>query len=99
VLANAASVVASVRQVEAAEAYARGDVARAQAIIEGNVRDLQAAATAAPAAAPKLAAQWRAYETDQRSFAASAPASDQGRAAAKSSAAKNLYNHSRAAGF
>jgi Ca-activated chloride channel family protein len=99
VLANAASVVASVRQVEAAEAYARGDVARAQAIIDKNVRDLQAAATAAPAAAPALAAQWRSYETDQRSFATAPPASDLGRSAAKASAAKNVYNHSRAYGF
>jgi Ca-activated chloride channel family protein len=98
VLANAVSVVASYREIEAAEAYQRGDTARAQALIEGNVQDLNAAATAAPAAAPALAAQARAYEGDRRAFAAP-PSSDQGRAAAKAAAAKNLANDARAIGF
>ena len=95
VLANATSVLASIRQIEAAEAYTRGDNARAQALINDNVRDLKAAATAAPAAmAPRIAAQWRDVQADQAAFAAP-PSSDKGRSAAKASAAKNLYNSDR----
>ena len=95
VLANATSVLASIRQIEAAEAYARGDGARAQALIDDNVRDLKAAEKAAPAAAaPRMRAQWRDVQADQAAFAAP-PSSDKGRAAAKSSAAKNLYNNDR----
>jgi Ca-activated chloride channel family protein len=98
VLANATSVLASVRQVQAAEAYARGDQRHAQALIEDNVRDLQAAATAAPSAAPALARQMNDYRAEQKAFAAS-PASDSGRAAAKASRAKNQFNNDRAFGF
>ena len=95
VLANATSVVASLRQIEAAAAYARGDSARAQAIVDQNMRDLAAAATAAPAAAPMLAAQAAEYAGNKRAFAK--PASDEGRAAAKAAAAKNISNEGRAA--
>jgi Ca-activated chloride channel family protein len=98
VLANATSVIASAREIQAAEAYQRGDKAGAQALIDQNMRDLAAAATAAPAAAPRLMAQRRAYEGDQHAFAAP-PASDVGRAAAKSAAEKNLANGSRQVGF
>jgi len=92
VLANATSVVASARQIEAADAYAHGDGARAQALIDQNVHDLTVAAAAAPTAAPALAAQWREYEGDKRLFAGEASSSDRGRAAAKATAAKNVSN-------
>ncbi len=92
VLANAASVLASAREIEAAAAYARGDQRQAQALIDQNGVELQAAASAAPsAAATALAAQQRAYEGDRRAFAAP-PSSDVGRSAAKASAAHNFGN-------
>jgi Ca-activated chloride channel family protein len=99
VIANATSVLASYRQIQAAEAYSRGETGRAQALIDDNMRDLAAAATAAPAAAPALEAQQRAYEKDRKTFAAAPPASDVGRAAAKAAAAKNLDNTVRNSGF
>ena len=94
VLANATSVLASTRQIEAAAAYARGDDARAQALIEQNVSDLRAAAAVAPAAAAPLQAQVAEYEGNRRSFAAPR-GSDVGRAAAKAVTEKNLYNNDR----
>jgi Ca-activated chloride channel family protein len=99
VLANAASVLASAREIEAAAAYAQGDTTRARALIDQNVVELAAAASAAPAAAaPALAAQAHAYEGDRRAFAAP-PSSDMGRAAAKAAAAKNAGNASRALAY
>jgi Ca-activated chloride channel family protein len=98
VLANAASVLASARQIEAADAYARGDGARAQALIDENMKELAVAATAAPAAAPALEAQQRAYARDRAAFAAP-PSSEHGRAAAKAAAEQNMANGTRAAGF
>jgi Ca-activated chloride channel family protein len=98
VLANATSVLASARQIEAVEAYERGDVARAQALVDKNVAELAAAATAAPAAAaPALMAQQRAYTETKRAFAA--PRSDRTSAAAKAGAAKDFSNLGRNAGF
>ncbi len=98
VLANAASVVASLRQIEAAAAYARGDEKGAQALINQNVRDLQVAAAAAPAAAAPLRKQMAAYESNRAAFAAPR-FSEAGRAAAKSVTEKNMDNSNRAAGF
>jgi Ca-activated chloride channel family protein len=98
VLANATSVIASAREIQAAEAFSRGDKAGAEALIDQNMLDLKAAATAAPAAAPRLMAQHRAYERDRGAFAA-APSSDEGRAAAKAAAEKNIANGSREVGF
>ncbi len=96
VLANAASVLASAREIEAAAAYARGDDKQAKALIDQNVVELAVAASAAPAAAATaLAAQQRDYERDRRAFAAP-PSSDSGRSAAKAAAAKNLGNAGRA---
>jgi len=97
VLANATSVLASARQIEAAEAYERGDVARAQTLVDQNVRDLAAAATAAPSAAPALMAQQRAYTETKRAFAA--PRSNHTNAAAKAGAAKDFSNLGRNAGY
>ncbi|APR86698.1 hypothetical protein A7982_12047 [Minicystis rosea] len=97
VLANATSVLASARQIEAAEAYARGDTARAQALVDRNMHELQAAATAAPAAAPALAAQARAYDESKRVFAEKP--SPRAAAHAKSSAEKDFSNLGRNAAY
>jgi Ca-activated chloride channel family protein len=97
VLANATSVLASVRQIEAAAAYARGDSGRAQALIDQNVAELAAVATAAPSAAPALQAQASSYGTARRVFAA--PPSATGNAAAKAGAARDFDNLGRSAAF
>lgn len=97
VIANATSVLASARQIEAAEAYERGDVARAQALTDQNMLELKAAATAAPAAAPALEAQARAYDGNKRAYAA--PRSPAGAAAARAGAAKDFGNLGRNAAF
>jgi Ca-activated chloride channel family protein len=94
VFANATSVLASVRQIEAAEAYERGDSARAQALTDQNLHELQAAASAAPAAAaPALMEQSRTYADSKRAFAA--PPSPKAAAAAKAGAARDFDNVSR----
>jgi Ca-activated chloride channel family protein len=98
VFADAVSALASLRQLEATEAYNRGDGARAQALIQANVNDLQAAASAAPA--PKAAALQRQeadYEVSRRAFAAAPPMSEAGKAAAKAGAAKDIANVGRSA--
>jgi hypothetical protein len=59
-------------------------------------REIEAAA--APSAAPKLAAQAKAYEGDRKAFRAP-PSSEHGRAAAKAAAAQNLANDARSVGF
>ncbi|MBX3188810.1 MAG: VWA domain-containing protein [Labilithrix sp.] len=96
VLASAASVLASRRQMEAANAYAQGDVARAAQITADNERALASAEAAAPASvATALGAQRKSYEEMKKSFAATPPRSDKGRAAAKAAAAKEMGNLSR----
>jgi Ca-activated chloride channel family protein len=94
VIANATSVLASTRQLAAAEAYERGDVARAQAIVDQNMRDLQAAAAAAPPAArPQLAEQAKAYDGARTTFAA--PRSAAAAAKTKAAAAQDFNNLGR----
>jgi len=94
VLANAVSVLASARQIEAAAAYERGDTATARTLIEGNEHDLAAAASAAPApAAAALMQQQAAYGETKRTFAA--PASPKSHAAAKAGAARDFDNMNR----
>jgi Ca-activated chloride channel family protein len=98
IFADATSVLASVRQLEATAAYEKGDTARAGAIIQENVVALRAAAAAAPpAAAPALTAQASAYDGAQRELQAAAPGSDRGKAAAKAAAEKDVANLSRRA--
>ncbi len=90
------SAIASVRQLEAAEAYAKGDKARANEIIEKNKMDLDGAAAMAPEdMANGLRKQKRGYGATQDIFRRSAPASAEGRAAAKESAAKDAANLDR----
>jgi Ca-activated chloride channel homolog len=96
VLASAVSVIASLRQMEATEAYNRGDGKRAQALIEENESQLAAAATAAPAPAAEALERQRAdYGASKSAFAKAAPKSDEGKAAAKAGAARDIANMSR----
>lgn len=96
VFASAMSIVASRRQLEAADAWQKGDGRRAQALIEQNVAELNAVAAAAPsAAATSLFQQARDYETTKKAFAASPPRSAAGNFAAKAAAAKDVSNLSR----
>jgi Ca-activated chloride channel family protein len=98
VFASAISVIASRRQIEATEAYQRGDVVRAQGLIDQNVFELNAAATAAPAAAAtSILQQVSAYETTKKALAAAPPKSAAGNAAAKAATAQDIGNMSRRA--
>ena len=96
VLASATSVVASQRQIEAANAYASGDVTRAAQIAEKNEQALAAAMVAAPApAASSLDTQMKAYRSMRQGFATVSPKSAEGRAAAKEAAVKDMGNMNR----
>ncbi|MBL8607899.1 MAG: VWA domain-containing protein [Myxococcales bacterium] len=98
VLASATSVIASQRQLEAAQAYTDGDVKKAEGLILQNLADLNAARAAAPApAAAALDKQARAYEEDEKTFRAGP--SDQGRTRAKAAAEKNIGNLTRKEAF
>jgi Ca-activated chloride channel family protein len=90
------SAIASIRQLEAAEAYAKGDTARANELIEENKLELEGAAAAAPAPmAKRIRKQKDGYADTQGRFGRSAPASAEGRAAAKESAAQDSANLDR----
>lgn len=100
VFASATSVIASKRQLEAASAYARGDVATATRLTAQNEAALGSALAAAPpAAAPALTAQMNAYSAQKQGFTSFRPQSAEGKAAAKSAAAKDLGNLNRASSF
>jgi Ca-activated chloride channel homolog len=92
------SVIASRRQLEAAQAYQQGDARRAQALIDQNVTELQAAAAAAPApAATAILNQVQAYESTKKAFVAAKPKSDEGNAAAKAATKRDFDNMARSA--
>jgi Ca-activated chloride channel family protein len=96
VFASATSALASIRQMEAAEAYSNGDVGRAQQLIDGNIAALATAQAIAPAPrAAALAKQQKEYEESKQSFAAEASGSMAGKKAAKASAAKSFANSYR----
>jgi Ca-activated chloride channel family protein len=98
VLATVTSVLASRRQIEAAEAYSKGDVRRADTLAAENLRSLRAAAVAAPRpAAASLEKQIAEVERAQSGFRAFAPESSGGKAAAKSVVAKEQSNAARSA--
>lgn len=96
VYASCISALASVRQLEAAERYRRGDRDGALSLIDENARDLEAAAAAAP---PEVAAglmrQKGSYDDAQKRFATAAPGSEEGRAAAKRETEKDAKNLAR----
>ena len=99
VFARSTSVVASARELEANDAYQAGDSARAQALIEKNVADLDSAARAAPAAAAPLRQQAAAYRAQKKSFAEAPSDSSAGQAAAKHAATRDFDNMNRNVGF
>jgi Ca-activated chloride channel family protein len=93
VFANATSVIASKRQLEANEAWGRGDTARAEALTTQNLAALATAAAAAPSAvADGLHRQSGAYDTQAKAFATIAPTSEAGRIKAKAAAEKDNSN-------
>jgi Ca-activated chloride channel family protein len=96
VYANSMSAVASARQLEATEAYGRGDTARAQQLIDDNLRQLAEARAEAPGAAGEaLDSQADGYRKEKEAFAAAPPASPEGRAAAKRSTERDAANLGR----
>jgi Ca-activated chloride channel family protein len=95
VLASATSAISSQRELEAAEAYARGDQVRAQQLIQQSIGALSRAAAAAPApAAAKLERQAKAYDDHLKAFSAP-PSSDFGKRAAKAAASTESSNLGR----
>lgn len=99
VLASATSVLASKRQIEAADAYSKGDVARAAALAAQNQAELGRAMQAAPAVAPALRAQAEAYGEQKKSFESIAPSSTKGKALGKSARGADVDNLNRASKF
>ncbi|AKU95249.1 hypothetical protein AKJ09_01913 [Labilithrix luteola] len=98
VMASATSVMASRRQVEAAKAYADGDLSRANLLVEQNEAALGDAMRAAPApAASALQAQLDSYRDTKKGFSTIRPTTAPGKAAAKAAAAKEMGNFSRKA--
>lgn len=96
VLANATSVLASARQLEASAAWTQGDTARAKSLWAQNQRDLSAAAAVAPApAATSLELQKNDYAAGTATMATSSPASTAGKRAAKAAAQKDVDNIQR----
>jgi Ca-activated chloride channel homolog len=100
VLARAASVTASERQLEAAAAYAEGDRGRADSLVQRNIADLKAARALAPApVASALLAQSSSYEGARKTWNSVAPTSTAGKFSAKAAAAQNFGNSSSASSF
>ncbi|WP_394843443.1 VWA domain-containing protein [Pendulispora brunnea] len=98
VLASAASVTASRRQMEAAEAYNRGDVRKAEALVDESIVHLQAAATAAPApVAAALAGQVDSYARAKKGFQSFAPSSIEAKELSKSVVQDEARNMARKA--
>jgi Ca-activated chloride channel family protein len=93
VFASAVSAFASQDQLQAAEAYRRGDRAEAERLIERNLAALDEAEADAPADIKDgLSKQKRRYRSTQRSFGAAKPGSAAGRAAAKSAVQSDASN-------
>lgn len=96
VYASCISAIASRRQIEAADAYRKGDATRARRIIADNMADLEEAAAAAPdEAADSLLEQKRSYAESRDRFDRTPPASAAGRAAAKEATAIDAANLER----
>jgi len=94
--ARCVSALASVRQLEAAAAYARGDTAEADKLIQDNLGDLEEAKETAPEPVAKaLTEQGRSYSETREKFRAAPPGSDSGRGAAKRAAEQDNKNLDR----
>jgi Ca-activated chloride channel homolog len=98
VVASWTSVTSSQRELEAAQAYAAGNQGKANGLIQENLDLLssQLATASDTVVAESLKRQIAAYGAHKRAFAA-APASDDGKRAAKAAAAKETSNLGRAA--
>lgn len=97
VYADATSVIASERELKAAEAYAKGDTTTANALIDENMRDLKQAAILAPApTAATIAKQLQSYDGTKKAFKA-APSSAAGKDAAKRAFEVDNANMARSA--
>jgi Ca-activated chloride channel homolog len=98
VFGRVASVEASERQLEAAQAYANGEAERAQRLIQQNIDSLSSAGVYAPAPVKRaLAAQAGTYDQTMKEFAHARPSSDVGKVAAKKAAASNMANSMKSA--
>jgi hypothetical protein len=98
VVASWTSVTSSQRELEATQAYASGDKAKADGLIQQNLDALSSQLSTATDAvsAESLKRQIAAYGAHKRAFAVP-PASDDGKRAAKTAAAKETSNLGRAA--
>lgn len=113
VLASAGSITASKQQLEAAEAYAHGDVTRARGLaaasqsaaakLEGRLEAMPAASTpvtpSAPAPMMALQRQIDSYKDTSAVFGSAAPSSTAGKAAAKRAVMLDSKNLSAPAKF
>lgn len=100
VLAYATSSLAAQRQLEAIAAYNKGELARAQSIIDSNMMDLEQAKKGAPVEVINgLDSQLQTYGKTKRDFASVAPSSNHGKAAAKRAAEKDIANQTRTKGY
>ncbi len=96
VWASCISALSSLRQLEAASAFGRGDRARARKLINDNLADLKSAAADAPApVAKKLRKQSKTYRHTRDQFSSEAPGSAAGRSAAKKATEADNANLSR----
>jgi Ca-activated chloride channel homolog len=96
VLASATSVQASQLQLEAAEAYAKGDALRAQTLMDLSEKDLDRAAAVAPAAmATSISKQSAEYKSRRPAMAR--PGTAAGNVAAKKAVAEDNNNLGRTA--
>jgi Ca-activated chloride channel family protein len=99
VYAESQSAVLAVRQREAVEAWRAGDIPRARAIAASNIAALNGLQAAAPAVAPALARQARAYASDNAAFGQMSASSESGRAFSLSSNARHRAAALRAAAY
>lgn len=98
VYASALSALASLKQIAAAEAYARGDSAAANRMLQENLTELETAVAAAPEQDKAAFRRQKAEVADaQNKFQAAPPGSPAAKAAGKASAWKSSENLSRAA--
>lgn len=98
VYASSLSALASLRQIAAAEAYARGDSLAANRLLAENLTELETAVAAAPEKDKAGFQRQRDEVADAQSkFQAAPPGSPAAKAAGKASASKSNENLSRAA--
>ncbi|MEZ4219562.1 MAG: VWA domain-containing protein [Polyangiaceae bacterium] len=98
VMASATSALASLRQLRAAEAYAKGDLNTANTLMDESLAALSAVAAEAPAADQAALERQRAeVASAKRSFRAASPKSAAAKSAGKASAAANAKNLGRKA--